>query len=93
MEFTKAMLNLAADKFSYDSPKLCEDGNLLSHAVDEILLFHQELNISHDFPTSQLNIFHVLTEERFFNKWLEVEKQSEYHEKPNYGDTNHNCLV
>lgn len=71
-----AMLECVADKFTHDVPKLCEDDNLLSHVVDEMLLFHRELNMTHEFPISQLNCLHVLTEEPCFSRWLEIEKKS-----------------
>ena len=79
-----AMLELVGDKFTHDAPKLCEDENLLSHAVDEMLLFHQELSTAHGFPVGQLNCLHVLTEEICFRKWLEIERQSNNAVQPCY---------
>jgi hypothetical protein len=76
MEFVMAMLELVGDKFTHDVVKFLEDDNLLSHAVDEILLFHQELNRAHGFPVHQLNCLHVLTEETCFKRWLEIERQN-----------------
>ena len=48
---------------------------LFSHAVDEMILFNNEMRQQYGYPESLPNILHVLAQPRSFNKWIHIERK------------------
>ncbi|XP_071840585.1 RAD50-interacting protein 1-like [Apostichopus japonicus] len=74
VEFTRGLLQLAAKKLKIDIPDIIFDDQLLSHTIDELLLFDKELRSQYGYPDHEPGCLHVLTEKQCFEKWISVEK-------------------
>ncbi|XP_038064366.1 RAD50-interacting protein 1-like isoform X2 [Patiria miniata] len=75
VEFTRGLLNIVAAKLEHDIPELLFDEQLLSHTIDEHLLFNRELRNNYSYPAGQPDCLHVLTGKECFERWLVVEKK------------------
>ncbi|XP_072036444.1 RAD50-interacting protein 1-like isoform X2 [Amphiura filiformis] len=73
-EFTRGLLQVVAAKLTHDIPELLFDEQLLSHTIDELLLFDKELRSNYGYPKSQPGCLHVLTAPACFDKWIMIEK-------------------
>ncbi|CAL1287774.1 unnamed protein product [Larinioides sclopetarius] len=71
----RGLVHLAITRFKADLPKLLEDDKLLSHTIDEILLFSQELQ-NQGYPPSYPNLMQILSSEPCFTRWKSLEHQS-----------------
>lgn len=63
------------EKMVTDLPELMNDDHQFSHFVDETLCFDREIRSSYGLPTSQLGALHVLCEEVYFKKWIQMERK------------------
>lgn len=70
----RGLVRLAIMRLKSDLPCLLNDDRLLSHTIDEILLFSQELR-NQGYPLSYPNIMQFLTEEPCFSRWRSLEHQ------------------
>lgn len=61
-----------------DASKLLYDDALFCHLVEEVLQFEKELRSSHSYPAVLPGLLHLLLEETTLQKWLTVEKKSEF---------------
>ena len=75
MEFTRGLLGIVAAKLTHDIPELLFDEQLLSHTIDELLLFDKELRSNYGYAASQPGCLHVLTAPECFDKWIIIEKK------------------
>ncbi|XP_077980445.1 RAD50-interacting protein 1-like [Glandiceps talaboti] len=75
VEFIRGLMLVITAKLSHDIPELLYDENLLSHTIEEALLFDREVRSLYGYPASQPGCLHVLTESDCFEKWLNVEKK------------------
>ncbi|XP_053320217.1 RAD50-interacting protein 1 [Spea bombifrons] len=75
LEFTRGLVMLVLEKLSVDIPCLLYDDILFCHLVDEVLLFHRELQSTHGYPATLPNCMHILSEETAFQRWLTVERK------------------
>ncbi|XP_022095559.1 RAD50-interacting protein 1-like isoform X2 [Acanthaster planci] len=75
VEFIRGLLNIVAAKLEHDIPELLFDEHLLSHTIDEHLLFNREVRGSYSYPAGQPDCLHVLTGKECFERWLVVEKK------------------
>ncbi|GBO35583.1 hypothetical protein AVEN_142436-1, partial [Araneus ventricosus] len=70
----RGLVHLAITRFKADLPKLLDDDKLLSHTIDEILLFSQELQ-NQGYPPSYPNLMQILSSEPCFTRWKSLEHQ------------------
>ncbi|XP_033630569.1 RAD50-interacting protein 1-like isoform X1 [Asterias rubens] len=75
VEFTRGLLNIVASKLQRDIPELLYDEHLLSHTIDEHLMFDRELRNNYNYPQNQPGCLYVLTGKECFERWLVVEKK------------------
>ena len=59
-------------------PEVVYNDLLMSHLIDELLLFERELRTILSYPLPFPSCLHVLTEEVPFHKWLTLEKGCTY---------------
>lgn len=52
-----------------------DDDYLMSHLIDELLLFEREIHVIHSYPLLYPSCIIVLQEERPLCRWLNLEKQ------------------
>ncbi|XP_054710324.1 RAD50-interacting protein 1-like [Uloborus diversus] len=74
IQIMKGLVQLAIVRFKSDLTCLIDDDRLFSHAIDEILLFSQELR-NQGYPPSYPNLTQLLTEEPCFTRWRSLEHQ------------------
>lgn len=71
-------MSLVQDKVSSDASRLLYDDALFCHLVEEVLQFEKELRGKHSYPPALLGLLHILLEDTVLQKWLSVEKKSEF---------------
>lgn len=64
-----------------DAARLLYEDTLFCHLVEEVLLFEKELRSSHSYPPPLPGLIHLLLEESVLQKWLTVEKKSQFKRK------------
>ncbi|PRD30931.1 UNVERIFIED_CONTAM: RAD50-interacting protein 1 [Trichonephila clavipes] len=74
-QIMRGLVHLAITRLKSDLPKLLDDDKLLSHTIDEILLFSQELQ-NQGYPPSYPNLMQILSSEPCFTRWRSLEHQS-----------------
>ncbi|GIX72332.1 RAD50-interacting protein 1 [Caerostris extrusa] len=74
-QMMRGLVHLAVTRFKADFPKLLDDDRLLSHTIDEVLLFSQEIQ-NQGYPPSFPNLIQVLSSEPCFTRWRSIEHQS-----------------
>ena len=75
LEFMRGLLQEVETKISHDIPEMVYDEVLMSHLIDELLLFERELRTVLHYPSSCPSPFHnVMLEDVAFHKWLTLEK-------------------
>lgn len=74
-QIMKGLVRLAIMRLKSDLSRLLNDDKLFCHAIDEILLFSQELK-SQGYPATYPNIMKLLTEDLCFARWRFLEHQS-----------------
>lgn len=72
------MMLIAMEKMVTDLPELMNDDHQFSHFIDEALLFDREIRTSYGYPASQLGSLHVLSEDKYFRKWLHIERKCKF---------------
>ena len=77
LEFTAGMMLVVIEKMVTDLPELMNDDHQFSHFIDETLLFDREIRASYGYPDAQLGSLHVLTDDMYFRKWLQIERKCE----------------
>ncbi|XP_070580995.1 RAD50-interacting protein 1-like isoform X1 [Ptychodera flava] len=75
VEFTRGLMLIVTAKLSHDIPELLYDEHLLSHTIDEALLFDREVRTNFGYPAGQPGCLFVLTNNDCFEKWVNVEKK------------------
>ncbi|KFM77078.1 RAD50-interacting protein 1, partial [Stegodyphus mimosarum] len=75
IQLMRGLVYLAIMRLKSDLPCLLDDDRLLSHTIDEILLFSQELQ-NQGYPLSYPNVMALLTTEPCFTQWRSLEHQS-----------------
>nr|XP_006814775.1 PREDICTED: RAD50-interacting protein 1-like [Saccoglossus kowalevskii] len=75
VEFIRGLMVIVTSKLSQDIPDLLYDENLLSHTIDEALLFDREVRSNFGYSASQPGCLHILTEHDCYEKWVNVEKK------------------
>ena len=56
-------------------PSILDNEALLSHLIDETLLFDQELRNTYDLSQVKSSCLHVLAKQPCFGKWVALEKK------------------
>ncbi len=74
MEFIRGLLQEVEAKLLHDLPELVYDELLMSHLIDELLLFERELRTVLLYPKPLPSPLTVLLREVPLHKWLELEK-------------------
>ncbi|XP_060571734.1 RAD50-interacting protein 1-like [Ruditapes philippinarum] len=75
LEFMIGMITLAMEKMLTDLPELMNDDHQFCHLVDEALLFDKEIRSSYRYPATYPGSLHVLSLDKYFHKWLQIEKK------------------
>lgn len=57
---------------------MLHDDALFCHLVEEVLQFEKELRSKHSYPSVLPGLLHILLEDTVLQKWLSVEKKSEF---------------
>jgi len=70
----RGLLQEVETKLLHDIPEMVYDEVLMSHLIDELLLFEQELRTILHYPPSYPSPLHVMLEDVPFHKWLTLEK-------------------
>lgn len=71
----RGLLQEVETKLAHDIPEMVYDELLMSHLIDELLLFERELRTVLHYPPSCRSPFHsVMLEDVAFHKWLTLEK-------------------
>ena len=70
----RGLLQEVDTKLLHDIPEMVYDEVLMSHLIDELLLFEQELRTILHYPPSYPSPLHVMLEDVPFHKWLTLEK-------------------
>nr|XP_042911901.1 RAD50-interacting protein 1-like [Parasteatoda tepidariorum] len=73
-QMMKGLVRLAILRLKSDMKTLLDDDRLLSHTIDEILLFSRELK-NQGYPQSYPDILQILTSEPCFTRWRSLEHQ------------------
>lgn len=71
----RGLVHLAITRFKSDLPQLLDDDRLLSHTIDELLLFSQGLQ-NQGYPMSFPNVMQILSSDPCFTRWRSLEHQS-----------------
>ena len=74
MEFIRGLLQEVKGKLQADLTEVVYDDALMSHLIDELLIFERELRIVLQYPRPCPTPFDVLLGEVPFHKWLSLEK-------------------
>ncbi|KAG1682586.1 RAD50-interacting protein 1 [Nymphon striatum] len=77
VEFIQGLVQIVSEKLLKDIPILLDDDHLLSHTIDETLLFDKELqSLGYSGNNNQPGCLTVLTSEDVcFKRWLSMEKK------------------
>ncbi|KAL4240719.1 RAD50-interacting protein 1 [Mactra antiquata] len=75
LEFMIGMVTMVMEKMIYDLPELMNDDHQFCHLVDEALLFDRDLRSSYGYPVTLPGSLHILSKQKYFNKWLQIEKK------------------
>lgn len=71
----RGLLQEVETKLAHDIPEMVYNELLMSHLIDELLLFERELRTVLHYPPSCHSPFHsVMLEDVAFHKWLTLEK-------------------
>lgn len=74
LELMRGLAQISTHKFQMDLPAMLNDDHLLTHAIEEVLLFDRELrNIG--YPPFFPCILNVLTADSCFIRWIALEKK------------------
>ena len=74
LEFIRGLLQETEAKLLHDLPSVVYNDLLMSHLVDELLLFEKELRMVLGYPRPHTSLLHVLLDEVPLHKWLSLEK-------------------
>jgi len=74
VEFMKGLVQLITDKMTNDLPRITYNEQLLSHSIDELLLFDKEIK-GLRYPSGLPSCLMVLTESHCFPRWIHMERQ------------------
>ncbi|XP_066262589.1 RAD50-interacting protein 1 [Euwallacea similis] len=74
-EFTRGLVQLAAEKLNSELPSLQFDDFHFSHTINEALRFDKELKEVYNYPTCEPSIVVILTQASVLVKWLNMEKK------------------
>ncbi|XP_053393642.1 RAD50-interacting protein 1-like isoform X2 [Mercenaria mercenaria] len=75
LEFMIGMVTMVMEKMLTDLPELMNDDHQFCHLVDEALLFDREIRSSYRYPATYPGSLHVLSLDKYFKKWLQIEKK------------------
>lgn len=75
LEFMIGMVTMVMEKMLTDLPELMNDDHQFCHLVDEALLFDREVRNSYRYPATYPGSLHVLSQDKYFKKWLQIEKK------------------
>ena len=86
MEFIRGLLQEVVKKIQFelnpvhhpDSKCIIDDNYLMSHLIDEILVFDREVRAIHGYPSQYPGAINVLLEEGPLCRWINLEKQCRY---------------
>lgn len=78
VELCRGLVSLVQEKVAADAPRILYDDALFCHLVEEVLQFEKELRGSHSYPPALPGLLHILLEDAVLQKWLAVEKKSEF---------------
>lgn len=71
-------MSLVQEKVAGDASRMLYDDALFCHLVEEVLQFENELRSKHSYPAVLPGLLHILLEDTVLQKWLSVEKKSEF---------------
>uniref|UniRef100_A0A1E1XLS0 Putative er to golgi transport protein/rad50-interacting protein 1 n=1 Tax=Amblyomma sculptum TaxID=1581419 RepID=A0A1E1XLS0_AMBSC len=74
LELMRGLVQIGIHKLQMDLPSLLADDHLLTHAIEEVLLFDRELR-SQGYPPFYPCILNVLTADHCFIRWIALEKK------------------
>lgn len=74
VEFIRGLLQEVETKVQADLTEVVYDDALMSHLIDELLIFDRELRMVLQYPCPCPTPFDVLLGEVPFHKWLSLEK-------------------
>ncbi len=74
IEFIRGLLQEVESKLQTDLSEVVYDDALMSHLIDELLMFEQELRTVLQYSLPSPTPFDVLLGEVPFHKWLSLEK-------------------
>lgn len=74
LELMRELVQIGIHKFQMDLPSLLSDDQLLTHAIEEVLLFDRELR-GLGYPPFYPCILNVLTADHCFIRWIALEKK------------------
>lgn len=74
LELMRGLVQIGIHKFQMDLPSLLSDDHLLTHAIEEVLLFDRELR-AQGYPPFYPCILNVLTADHCFIRWIALEKK------------------
>ncbi|KAL1414278.1 hypothetical protein MTO96_030514 [Rhipicephalus appendiculatus] len=74
LELMRGLVQIGIHKLQMDLPSLLADDQLLTHAIEEVLLFDRELR-SQGYPPFYPCILNVLTADHCFIRWIALEKK------------------
>lgn len=86
-------MSLLQEKVASDAARLLYEDTLFCHLVEEVLLFEKELRSSHSYPAVLPGLIHLLLEESVLQKWLTVEKKSQFESHEAAGPSQPACLL
>lgn len=74
LELMRGLVQIGIHKLQMDLPSLLGDDHLLTHAIEEVLLFDRELR-AQGYPSFYPCILNVLTADHCFIRWIALEKK------------------
>ncbi|XP_067125380.1 RAD50-interacting protein 1 isoform X2 [Centruroides vittatus] len=75
VELMRTLVHLAMKKLQNDMPNLVYNEQLLTHTIDEVLLFEKELH-NQGYPQSLPSTINILSSDICFNRWRNLEHKS-----------------
>lgn len=93
VELCRGLLSLVQEKVASDASKLLYDDVLFCHLVEEVLQFEKELRSNHSYPAELPGVLHLLLEDAVLQKWLTMEKKSEFKDGLVFAAPNNTCTT
>ncbi|MEQ2188126.1 hypothetical protein GOODEAATRI_011718, partial [Goodea atripinnis] len=78
VDLCRGLVCVVQEKVASDASRMLYDDGLFCHLVEEVLQFEKDLRSHHSYPATLPGLLHILLEDAFLQKWLAVERKSEF---------------